>query len=107
MLRFLASKGIDARDWRPTPFAEITDLSRFKTIVAIGAEAAAVIPKRLGFRTIRLEWDVADPSAAAAGPTDVTAACSAIFDDLVTRISELIRDLHGTVAQTATSGGTR
>ena len=104
-LRFLSSKGIDARGWRATPYKDITDISRFKVVAAIGTEAAAMVPKRLGFRTIRLEWDVVDPAAATAGSDDST--YMAAFDDLVARISELIRDLHGTVASAAASGGSR
>jgi len=103
-VRFLATKGIDLRSSQPTPLGEIGDLSRYKTVVAIGAEAAAAVPKRLGFRTIRLEWDVADPSAAS---SDDAAAYAAVYDDLVSRITELIRDLHGTVATTSPSGSSK
>jgi protein-tyrosine-phosphatase len=103
-VRFLSGKGIDLRASRPTSLGESGDLSRYKTVVAIGAEAATTVPKRLGFRTIRLEWDVADPSVSA---SDDTAAYAAVYDDLVSRITELIRDLHGTVAATMPSGSSK
>jgi phosphate transport system protein len=106
-VRFLSSKGIDIRAWKPTKLSEIGDLSRYKAVVTIGPEAAATVPKRLGFRTIRLEWDVPDPSTAAGASSDDTSAYAAVFDDLVSRITELIRDLHGTVATVAATGSSR
>ncbi len=106
-VRFLSSKGIDVRTLKTTKLTEVGDLSRYKAVVTIGPEAAATVPKRLGFRTIRLEWDVADPSSGSAASSDDTTAYATAFDDLVARITELIRDLHGTVATLAAAGSSR
>ena len=92
-IAFLAHRGIDVSGHQAQRLEEIGDLGRFKAVVAIGKEAAAAVPK-VGFRTIFLEWDVESPPADAADADD---AYAAMFDDLVDRITDLIRGLHGTI----------
>jgi protein-tyrosine-phosphatase len=95
----LTARGMRAEAKQPSALAEFADLSRFKAVVAIGAEAAAAIPTKLAFHTIRLEWDVKKPAEIAAD------GYTAVFDDLLARITELIRALHGTVAAAQGKGG--
>jgi phosphate transport system protein len=95
----LTARGMRAEAKQPSPLADFSDLSKFKAVVAIGPEAAAAIPAKLAFHTIRLEWDVKLPGELA------TDGYAAVFDDLLARITELIRALHGTVAATQGKGG--
>jgi len=93
---FLSKKGIDVSGHQSTTLEETGDLGRFKAVVTIGSEAARSIP-RVAYRTILLEWPVDNPADrsgdAPAGEEDY----AAVFDDLVDRISDLIRSLHGTI----------
>jgi phosphate transport system protein len=94
-VEFLAKKGIPASASVPKTLAEIGDLSQFKAVVAIGEEAFKALPK-VGFKTVVLEWHIADPTHPAAGQTPEEAYTQA-FDELLERIQWLIRSLHGTV----------
>ena len=94
-VEFLAKKGILASASVPKTVAEIGDLSQFKAVVAIGEEAFKALPK-VGFKTVVLEWHIADPTHPAAGETAEQAYTQA-FDQLLERIQWLIRSLHGTV----------
>jgi len=91
---FLAHRGIDVSGHTSSTVDEAGDLGRFKVVVAIGKEAAKSLP-RVGYRTIALEWDVDNPSDGASDATQER--YEAVFDDLVERITELIRSLHGTI----------
>jgi phosphate transport system protein len=94
---FLAKKGTDAGAHEPKTLDDVGDLTQFKAVVAIGSEAAKALQKKtVGFRTIVLEWPVPEASDGAAPLADEN-AYAAVFDDLVDRISELVRGLHGTV----------
>jgi len=93
---FLKRRGIDVSDHRATALERIEDIGRFKAVVAIGPEAASAIPP-LAYRAILLEWDVENPSTAMGEPPVVTAEYEKVFEELVERISELIRSLHGTI----------
>jgi len=97
----LSARGMRADAEKPIALSDFSDLSQFKAVVAIGREAAAAIPKKLAFHTIRLEWDVKKPSEIAEHGYE------AVFDDLVARITELIRALHGTVAAAKGKGTTQ
>lgn len=94
-VEFLAKQGIPASASVPKTLAEIGDLSHFKAVVAIGEEAFKAIPK-VGFKTVVLEWNIADPTHPAADQTAEEAYTQA-FDQLLERIQWLIRSLHGTV----------
>jgi phosphate transport system protein len=101
-LEFLAKRGIDVVGHEMKTLADIGDLSRFKAVIALDPDAARAIPK-VGYRTIFLEWPIPRPASDPA-TTDREAEYAAVFDELVERISELVRGLHGTIA-TPTSGG--
>jgi phosphate transport system protein len=88
----LTTRGMRAEAKQPRALADFADLSGFKAVVAIGPEAAVAVPTKLAFHTIRLEWDVKKPRDLAGD------GYAAVFDDLLARITELIRALHGTVA---------
>ncbi|MFQ5353010.1 MAG: phosphate signaling complex protein PhoU [Candidatus Binatia bacterium] len=92
-VEFLKTKNIDASAHTPTRLGSLDDVKQFKAVVALGREAASALP-RLGYRTIALEWDVAQPGEG--GPT-----YAEVFDDLVERITLLIRSLHGTTTSLA------
>jgi phosphate transport system protein len=103
----LTARGMRAEAKQPVSLADLADLSKFKAVVAIGPEAAAAIPAKLAFHTIRLEWDVKRPPELARGGKTPADGYAAVFDDLLTRITELIRALHGTVAASQGKGGTQ
>jgi protein-tyrosine-phosphatase len=98
---FLTARGMRAEVKQPNALTDFSDLSKFKAVVAIGPEAAAAIPSKLAFHTIRLEWDVKKPAELA------TDGYAAVFDDLLARITDLIRALHGTVAAAQGKGSTQ
>jgi hypothetical protein len=52
---------------------------------------------KLAFRTILLEWDVADPLVGVDDAESLRRGYERVFDDLVERLTELIRSLHGTI----------
>jgi phosphate transport system protein len=93
---FLGHRGIDVSNLPAKTLAEIGDLSEFRVVVAIGAEAARAIPK-VSYRTIFLEWPLADPAERAAAREANDSDYAAVFDALVDQISELVRGLHGTI----------
>jgi phosphate transport system protein len=95
-VEFLAKRGIDVSDRQAQTLADVGDLSRFKAVVAIGAEAAKAMPK-LGYRTILVEWQVPNPCESTEEGHSADEAYTAAFDELVDRISELVRGLHGTI----------
>lgn len=97
----LSARGMRADAKQPSALSDFSDLSQFKAVVAIGPEAAAAIPKKLAFHTIRLEWDVKKPTEIAEHGYE------SAFDDLLARITELIRALHGTVAAAKGKGSTQ
>jgi phosphate transport system protein len=97
---FLAKKGTDVGAHEVKTLDDVGDLTQFKAVVAIGSEAAkALQKKKVGFRTIVLEW----PVPANEGPDALADenAYAAVFDELVDRITELARGLHGTVTPQA------
>jgi protein-tyrosine-phosphatase len=97
---FLAKKGTDVAAHETKSLDDVGDLTQFKAVVAIGSEAAkALQKKKVGFRTIVLEW----PVPANEGPDALAdeSAYAAVFDELVDRITELARGLHGTVTPQA------
>ncbi len=98
-VEFLAKKGIDVSGHEAKTIDELGDLATFKAVIAIGEEAArAISEKGFGFRTIVLEWPVANPAEIAERQgIDVAEAYARVFEDLVDRIAELIRALHGDI----------
>jgi phosphate transport system protein len=104
-VEFLAKKGIDVSGHETKTLEQVGELGQFKAVVAIGSEAAKAMPKlRLGFRAILLEWPVANPAERAADEPVGEEEYAAVFDELVDRISELIRGLHGQI-ESQRSGG--
>jgi phosphate transport system protein len=96
-VKFLAEKSIDLSDHKATTVTDLGPLSRFKVVVAIGEEAAAAISTP-GYKTIVLEWDVLNPLEATADDQERQELYAVVFDDLLGRISSLIRGLHGTAS---------
>ena len=95
-VEFLAKRGIELAGHEPKTLSDVGDLGRFKAVIALGTDAAKAIPK-VGYRTIFLEWPIANPAENLERP-DWEAGYGAVFDELVDRISELVRGLHGTIA---------
>ncbi len=95
----LARRGIPQPTSPPKTVDALDDIGRFRVVVAIGKDVARALPK-LAFRTILLEWDVADPLSGVDDDESVRRRYERMFDELVERITELIRSLHGTIEKT-------
>ena len=95
LLEFLAKRGINLVDREDAKsLSEVGALSTFRIVVAVDHEAARELAAHtLGFRTVVVDWDMPD-AVADAGPE----ALSALFDELLERITGLVQSLHGTVA---------
>ena len=94
LLDFLAKRGINLAGWEGKPLAEIGSLGGFRIVVAVDHEAArALATQTLGFRTVVDDWDLPDILADAGAE-----ALTALFDDLLERITRLVQSLHGTVS---------
>jgi phosphate transport system protein len=94
LLDFLAKRGINLSGRVAQPLTALGTLSSYRIIVAVDREAAEALNRHsLGFRTVVVEWDMPD-AVADAGPE----ALSALFDDVIERITQLVQSLHGTVA---------
>lgn len=94
LLDFLATRGINLTGRVPGTLAECGPLGRYRVIVAMDREAsAAVASQTLGFRTVVVDWDLAE-SVGSQGPE----ALGGLFDSLLEKITGLVQSLHGTVA---------
>lgn len=94
LLDFLATRGINLSGRVPGTLAESGPIARYRVIVAMDRDAAAALADQaLGFRTVVVDWDLAD-SVDDQGPI----ALSALFDTLLEKITGLVQSLHGTVA---------
>ncbi len=90
-VKFLTAMSIDVSSHKPTDLGSLGSIKQYKAVVALGAEAAEALP-RLGYRTIALEWDVANPA------TDKKTSYEEVFHALVERVTNLIHSLHGTTS---------
>lgn len=96
-IEFLSTRGIDISNHEARTLADVDGLQNFKAIVAIGKEAADQLTANasLGYRSILLEWDVKNPAEIEAESSEPVDGYAVVFDELVKRISSLIRALHG------------
>ena len=69
-----------------------------RTMRASCVRSKAIPRMKVGFRTVLAEWPVANPAERAANEPVDEDDYAAVFDELVDRISELVRSLHGTIA---------
>jgi phosphate transport system protein len=94
LLDFLAKRGINLSGRVAPTLDDVGSLGGFRVVVAIDREASRALATRtLGFRTVVADWDM-DNAAGDRGPE----ALSALFDDLLGRITRLVQSLHGTVS---------
>ncbi len=94
LLDFLAKRGINLSGRTAQPLSSLGSLNNYRIVVAVDREAAEVVSRQsLGFRTIVVDWDLPDVA-----PDAGAEALSALFDDLLERITQLVQSLHGTVA---------
>jgi phosphate transport system protein len=96
-IEFLKTRGIDISNHESRTLADVSGLENFKAIVAIGKEAAQQLSANtaLGYRSILLEWETKNPADVEAESTEEVDGYAVVFDELVSRISALIRALHG------------
>lgn len=93
---FLAEQGINASGHESIALSSLKDFKPFAVVVAIGEEAAQAIPE-VGYKRIRLAWDVENPTTMQSDD-----AYSEVFNDLLERITSLIQQLHGTTTKLPT-----
>ncbi len=94
----MAKHGIDISRQRPKGLADIGPLADLHVVVTMSAEAATAMPE-LPYHGIELNWEIADPSKVTGSPADIEAAYEAVYQELHTKINELIESMLGVHAE--------
>ena len=90
----MARHGIDIARQRPKVLADVGTVEDFHVVVTLTKLAEAAWPK-LPYRAIHLNWEIADPVSATGTPAEIEAAYDAAYQDLRTKITELVEGLLG------------
>lgn len=93
-VRFMASRGIDISRQRPKGLTDVGSLDDYHVVVTLSQEAKEACPT-VPYRAVALNWDIPDPSKATGTPEEIEAAYAAVFDELRTKIGELLESLVG------------
>ena len=93
MVRLMTRHGVDVSRQRPKALAEVGAVDDFHLVVTMSSLSAAKLPP-LPYGGTEIHWDIADP-AETAGTPDEDRAYQAVYDDLETKIQELIESMLG------------
>ena len=93
-VRLMTRHGIDLARQRPKSLADVGRIEDFHVVVTLSAQSAAKLPA-MPYGGIEFNWEIADPSKAAGSPADVERAYAAVYDDLHTKIEELVESMLG------------
>lgn len=93
-VRFMSSKDIDISRQRPKGLADVGSLDDYHVVVTLSQEAKEACPP-VPYRAVALNWESPDPSKATGTPAEMEAAYAAVYDELSTKIGELIESLAG------------
>lgn len=91
---YMAERGHDISRQRPSGIDDIGSLEGFHVIVTLSEAAEEAYPT-VPYRTVVLNWEVADPSAVTGTPQETEAVYRAVYEELDTKIGELIESLQG------------
>jgi phosphate transport system protein len=93
-VRFMAAKGLDISRQRSKGLSEVGSLDDYHVVVTLSQEAKEACPP-VPYRAVALNWEIPDPSKATGTPEEIDAAYGAVFDELDTKIGELLESLRG------------
>jgi phosphate transport system protein len=93
-VRFMAAKGFDISRQRPKGLADVGSLDDYHVVVTLSIEAKEALPP-LPYRAVALNWEIPDPSKATGKPEEIEAGYEAVFEELRTKIVELLESLRG------------
>jgi len=90
----MARHDIDISRLRPKALADVGTVEDFHVVVTVTKLAESAWPK-LPYRAIHLHWEIPDPAAVTGEPAEIAAAYDHTYQDLRTKITELVEGLLG------------
>lgn len=93
-VRLMSRHGIDMSRQRPKSLTDLGRIEDFHVVVTLSAQSAAKLPA-MPYGGIEFNWDIADPSQATGSPADLERAYAAVYEDLHTKIEELVESMLG------------
>jgi phosphate transport system protein len=97
-VKFMAGKANDISRQRPKGLADVGRIEDFNVVVTLSSEAEEACPE-VPYGALELNWDIPDPSKTTGTPQEIEAAYRAVYDELQTKIGELIESLLGAHAE--------
>lgn len=97
-IQFMAAKGTDISRQRTKSLADVGRIEDFNVVVTLSSEAEEACPE-VPYGAMELNWDIADPSRATGTPKEIEAAYQAVYQELETKIEELVDSLLGAHAE--------
>lgn len=92
VMAFLEKKGIDISGLKPKGFNEIEPIENYHIIVTLSQEAEEAGPP-IPYNSVRLTWDIQDPSKLPGDLADLERDYQELFDKLTHKIEELVEGL--------------
>jgi phosphate transport system protein len=93
-LRLMNRHGVDMSRHRPKRLADLGRIDDFHVVVTLTPQSAVKLPA-MPYGGIEFNWDIADPSQVTGTPADVERAYAAVYEDLHTKIEELVESMLG------------
>ena len=93
-VRLMNKHGLDISRQRPKSLTDLGRFEDFHVVVTMSAPAAALIPE-LPYGGIEFNWEIVDPSKQTGTQPEIDRAYQTVYDDLHTRIAELIDSMLG------------
>jgi phosphate transport system protein len=96
--KFMSSKRVDITRQRPKSLADAGKIEDFNVVVTLSPSASHACPP-VPYAAMVLDWDIADPRKTGGSPAEVNAAFEAVYNELHTKIEELVDSLLGAHAE--------
>jgi phosphate transport system protein len=93
-VQFMAGKGMDISRQKPKGLADVGSLNDYHVIVTLSQEAEEACPQ-VPYKAVALNWEIPDPSKATGTPEEIGKSYEAVYDELRTKIGELLDSLMG------------
>lgn len=97
-LSFLAARGLDTSRQRAKTIADAGPLEEYYLVVILSQRPDSLCPL-VPYQSVRLDWDLADPSKGTGTPEEKAAAYQATFDLLRAKIEDLTKGVAGAFEQ--------
>ena len=94
MVAFMAKKGFEVSGAKAKLLSEVGPSEEFHVVVTLSQQAREHCPP-LAFHAIELDWEIPDPSKVKGSPEQVEAAYRGVYEELETKIGELVESLVG------------